>query len=154
MIAPLHHQAEGERRKLDALALLAHRREAVVRRAQRALLAVLLEAGSATVDDIRAMVELPPLVGPKVFGAVPTALVRARIIYRDGYAPTSRPTAHARPVSVWRLADREKALTWLGEHPHPGDDYQARGVQGVLFPLDPTNDAGAAVAAAAPDEEF
>jgi len=48
--------AEGERRKADALAVLADRREALVRRAQRALLAVLLETDAATADDVRQLV--------------------------------------------------------------------------------------------------
>jgi hypothetical protein len=147
----------GEERKANALALLADRREGVVRRAQRALLTVLLEAGSATADDVRELVELPPGVGPKCFGAVPLPLARAGIIYREGYAPTSRPTAHARPLSVWRLADRNKALRWLADHsdlPDPADDDRAAGAQSFLFSIHPRNDAGAAVAAAAPVQEF
>jgi hypothetical protein len=137
--------ADGEALKADALARLADRREAVVRRAQRALLTVLLETESATMDTARDLVELPAGVGPKCFGAVPTALARARIIYRDGYAPTCRPAAHARPLSVWRLADRERALLWLADHPDlldAGDDRAPSGSgggghQGVLFPAHP-----------------
>jgi hypothetical protein len=144
---------EGERRKLDAFATLTTNRETVIRRAQRALLTVLLETGSATADDIRRLVELPRGIGPKCFGAVPLPLVRAGIIQADGYAKTCRPTAHARPLTIWRLADRGKALRWLADHHDLDEDDGAAGAQGVLFPLNPTNEPGAAVAAAAPGME-
>ena len=150
--------ADGEERKANALALLADRRARYVRRGQRALLTALLTTGAATADAVRDAVNLPPSIDPVCLGAVPTALVRARIIYRDGYAPTSRPTAHARPLSVWRLADRDKALQWLACHPDLEDTFEHSEVgtasQRVLFPLHPINELGAAVAAAAPVQEF
>lgn len=128
---------EGERRKADALALLADRRAVYVRRGQRALLAALLAMDTATADDVRDAVELPAGIAPVCLGAVPSALARARIIGRDGYVLTCRPTAHARPVSVWRLLDRAAALRWLADHPDlpdPGDDDQATAKrQTVLF---------------------
>jgi hypothetical protein len=148
---------EGERRKGDALALLADYREAVIRRAQRALLAVLLETGSATADHVRQHVNLPPGIGPKCFGAVPLPLARAGIIRADGYAKTCRPTAHARPLTVWLLADRAAAERWLTTHPDtpdPADADQDAGPQGVLFPLHPTNEPSAAAATAAPGTEY
>jgi hypothetical protein len=142
---------EGERRKQDAFATLTANREAVIRRAQRALLTVLLETGSATADDVRKLVELPLGIGPKCFGAVPLPLARAGIIFRDGYTPTSRPTAHARPLSIWRLADREAALRWLADHldlPDPADaKKETSDAQGRLFPIT-TNEPTPAVAAA------
>lgn len=144
-------RAAGEARKLDALALLADRREAVVRRAQRALLAVLLEAGSATVDDVRAAVELPAGVGPKCFGAAPGMLARAGIIRAAGFAKTCRPTAHARPVTVWQLADRAAAVRWLTDHPdRPDADQDAPAVQGMLFNPYQETAAPAGTAAGAP----
>jgi hypothetical protein len=156
MMSQSHDQAEGERRKDEALDLLAHCREAVVRRAQHALLAVLLETGSATADDVRERVELPPGVGPKCFGAVPLPLVRAGIIRADGYAKTCRPTAHARPLTVWLLADRVAAVQWLSDHPDLEDTFaqsEAAVVsQGLLFPIT-TNEPGAAAATAAPGME-
>ena len=94
-------EAEGERRKLDALSLLAAHRETVIRRAQRALLTILLESETATADDVRDAVELPPGIGPKCFGAVPLPLARAGIIQAHGYAKTRRPVGHARPLTVW-----------------------------------------------------
>lgn len=130
---------EGERRKLDALAVLADRREALVRRAQRALLAVLLGTDAATADDVRQLVELPADVNPKLFGTVPGPLARAGIIRADGFQKTSRPTAHARPLTVWTLADRAAAERWLATHherPHPVDDQSDR--QGTLFDFQET----------------
>jgi hypothetical protein len=130
----------GERRKADAFALLLARRETVVRRAQRALLTVLLETGSATADDVRELVELPPGIGPKCFGAAPGPLARAGVICAAGFAKTCRPVGHARPVTVWALADRPAAERWLQNHPDlsdPADINESEGVavarQGVLF---------------------
>lgn len=144
--------AEGERRKQAALDLLAVRREAVVRRAQRALLAVLLERGWATADDVRELVELPPGIDPKCFGVAPGPLARAGIILADGYSKTCRPTAHARPLTVWTLADRAAAERWLATHPELPDPDQADGLaeyqQGSLVSFQetatPTGDAAGA----------
>lgn len=108
---------EGERRRDAAHATLEARRRSFVRCGQRALLKTLLERDTATADDVRAAVELPPGIDPKCLGAVPGALVRAGIIIRDGYVPTARADAHARPVSVWRLIDRAAAEQWLIDHP-------------------------------------
>jgi hypothetical protein len=119
---------EGERRKLDAFAMLTTNRETVIRRAQRALLTVLLETGSATIDDVRELVELPPGVGPKCFGAAPGVLARAKIIRADGFAKTCRPIGHARPVTVWALADRTAAERWLRDHPDLPDADEGEGV--------------------------
>ncbi len=136
-------ECEGERRKADALAVLSTHREAVIRRAQRALLTVLLETGSATVDDVRELVELPPGVGPKCFGAAPGALARAKIVRADGFAKTCRPVGHARPVTVWALADRTAAERWLRNHPDmppPEESEGAAASQRVLFPTNTTNE--------------
>ena len=125
--------AEGERRKQDAFALLAATREVVIRRAQRALLTVLLETGSGTADDVRALVELPPGVNAKCFGAAPGPLARAGIISQAGFVKTNRPEAHARPLTLWELVDRVTAMRWLDSHPDlpdPGDDHDALCVTG------------------------
>ena len=69
-----HDWGNGKRRKADVLALLAGKREDVMCRAQRALLEVLLERGTATIDDVRQRITLPPAISPKCFGAVPGPL--------------------------------------------------------------------------------
>ena len=131
--------AESERLKADALTLLETRREAVIRRGQRALLDTLLCSGVATADDVRDLVELPPGIGPKCFGAVPPPLARAGIIRANGFSKTCRPTAHARPLTVWILADRDAAVRWLRNHPDLPDPIDqsegAAGSQRVLFPF-------------------
>jgi hypothetical protein len=145
--------AEGERRMADAFAVLAANREAVIRQAQHALLTTLIETGSATADDVKELVELPPGINAKCFGAAPGPLARAKSICADGYAKTCRPEAHARLVTVWRLANPEAAERWLREHPEPltaAHADQGGDAQRCLFPLDPANEAGATVAAAAP----
>jgi len=118
-------QESGENRKLDAHALLEARRELYVHRGRRALLVALLGGGDATADAVRDAVELPPAINPVCMGVVPGPLARASIIERVGFAESRRPDAHARPVSVWRLADRAAALAWLAAHPDCPDPTPA-----------------------------
>lgn len=127
---------DGAARRDDALAMLAELRELHVLRGRRALLAALLTHGTATADDVRAAVDLPARIDPVCLGAVPLPLVRAGIVARDGYRPTCRPTAHARPVAVWRLVDRAGAVRWLAEHPDQpddADDHQGDAAQTTLW---------------------
>lgn len=113
---------EGERRKNAALDLLAARREVFVRRGQRALLAVLLEgAPTATADDVRAAVELPPDLDPRLLGAVPRTLALAGIVRRVDFQKSCRPERHASFVGLWELADRQAAIEWLARNPEPPD---------------------------------
>ena len=109
----------GERLKQDALNALEKSRAYHVLRARRVLLERLLADGSATIDIVREAIELPEGIDPKLFGSVPGGLARAGIIERDGFTTTTRPTAHARPVSIWRLVDRAKAEAWLADNPVP-----------------------------------
>jgi hypothetical protein len=110
-------RSDGERRRDAAHDLHRRYRDTLIRRAQRVLLRTLLERGTATADDVRAGIDLPAGVDPVCLGAVPTPLARAGIIRRLGYAETTRPCAHARPVSVWELVDRAAAEAWLIAHP-------------------------------------
>jgi hypothetical protein len=126
-------RAEGERRRDAARSLLAERRAAVVRAGQRALLLRLLDAGTATADDVRDAVPLPPDIGPRCYGAVPTPLAEAGVIRAAGYQRTARPLAHARPVTVWALADRAAALAWLDAHPPLPDPEPATPAQLTLW---------------------
>lgn len=125
---------DGTARRDAALAMLAAERELYVLRGRRALLAALMANGTATADDVRAAVELPPGINPKCFGAVAVPLAKAGIIERVTYAATARPEAHARPVAVWRLADRAAAIAWLAAHPdRPDDADQDEAVQTSLW---------------------
>lgn len=126
---------ESERRRDAAHATLEARRHAIVRRGRRALLTVLLDRGTASVDDVRGSVDLPSDIDPVCFGAVPRSLARAGIIHRAGFVATSRPDAHARPVSIWRLVDRDAALQWLTEHPEIPEPPPSQEKAQRLLPL-------------------
>lgn len=81
-----------------------------------AMLRVLLDRGTCTMDDVRELVPVPYGVSPAAFGGVPHALFNAGIITRDGYRPTGRAEAKDRPVAVWRLVDRAAAECWIATH--------------------------------------
>lgn len=104
---------DGARRKLDALATLQARNAERIQAAQRAMVCVLLERGRATVDDVRAELGLADTQPSRWLGAVPGELRRKGIIRRAGFIETRRAVAHARPVSVWELADGAAARAWL-----------------------------------------
>ena len=112
---------EGERRKQGRLSLLRERRAVFVRRGQRALLARLLEAGTATADDVAAVVELPDDVDGRCLGAVPGALARLGVVRILDYRRSHRPTRHASVQAVWELVDRNAALRWLASNPDMPD---------------------------------
>jgi hypothetical protein len=108
---------DGEAPKRFALDLLENRREEIVGRARRALLSYLLEHGAGTIDRVRELVPVPPSINPKLFGAVPGPLALSGIIRPAGFTKTTRTAGHARPVTIWELADRAAALKWLATHP-------------------------------------
>lgn len=113
---------EGRRRRDAARARLRAHRARFILRGRRALLFRLLDVGAGTIDDVRLVVVLPPGLNPKLFGCVPDDLAEARIIERVGFTASTRPAAHARPVSVWRLVDRAAAEAWLVANPDVPDD--------------------------------
>src|SRR5271166_2792995 len=89
-------QREGERRKDAAHYLLESRREIYIRRARRALLLRLLEAGTATADDVAERIGLSPDgIDPRFLGTVPGPLARARLIRRAGFVSSTRPSRNA-----------------------------------------------------------
>jgi hypothetical protein len=125
-------RAEGERRKDASLDTLGARRERYVIAGRRALVKAMVANGTATADDVRDQVELPEGIDPKCFGSVPGPLARAGIAERVGFVTTTRPSAHARPISVWKIANFSKAEQWLREHPEP--DSERRVGQQTLWP--------------------
>ncbi|NLF07621.1 MAG: hypothetical protein GX594_06535 [Pirellulaceae bacterium] len=144
--------AEGERLKVDALTLLEARREVYVRRGRRAMLQTMLNGnGTATADDVRAAVELPPGMDPRCFGSVPGPLARAEIIRRAGFAKSARRERHASYILLWELADTDKAIRWLREHPEllAPDEREGAAVerQYVLFDQENTTPTAGTVGA-------
>jgi len=115
---------DGEARKRAAHRLLEAHRERLVRAARRAILRHLLDHGTATADDVRAAVPLPPGIDPTCFGPVPGLLAKARIIRAVGFQKTARAVANARQNRVWALVDDAAAVAWLAanpELPDPGE---------------------------------
>lgn len=97
------------------------------------MVGLLLEHGEATIDDVRARLQLPAGGSPKWLGAATSGLRVAGIARHDGYTASIRPEAHARPVSRWVLADRVAAMAWLAANPEPAAKAVAHW-QGELFP--------------------
>ena len=110
-------EAEGERRRDEALALHRARSAALIRNLQAAALRVALERGEVCADDVRALVPIPAGISPKVVGAAFRELADAGILSNTGtYRRSCRPAAHARPNPVWALADAAGASAWLAAH--------------------------------------
>jgi len=110
---------ESRQRKDEALANHEARRCYVLLHARHAFLNYLLETGTVTADDIRGKIEIPDGVNPVCLGSVPGLFARGLMIRRCGYVESTRPAAHARPLSVWELLNREKAEQWLTNNPLP-----------------------------------
>lgn len=105
--------ADGERRKLRALAAVGTRYGGEVLREQLVLVRLLLQRGTATIDDVRAVLGLPARCNARWLGAVAHGLRAAGLIRRAGFVETRRPEAHARPVSAWELVAVDAARAWL-----------------------------------------
>lgn len=88
----------------------------------------LLDRDTATIDDVRAAVPVPPGVNPKAFGAVPGPLAERRIIKAARYVKTGRAVGNKRPVTLWKLADRSAAAARLAAHPGLPDPAGPEGV--------------------------
>ncbi|NLF06430.1 MAG: hypothetical protein GX594_00405 [Pirellulaceae bacterium] len=131
--------AEGERLKADALAAIEARRQVYVRRGRRVMLQKMLDGdGTATADDVREAVKLPPGIDPRCLGSVPGAIAYLKLIRADGFVRSNRPERHASFIQVWRLADRAAAERWLVDHPDMIDAVAPVGCsQRSLFPTSP-----------------
>ena len=110
-------QQTGEELKTAAHQNLEVHREVYIRLARRTFLKVLLEFGTASIDDVRDLVKVPDSINPKFFGAVPGLFARLNIIEAQSMVRTRRRAAHARHITLWRLTDIEKAQEWLRTHP-------------------------------------
>jgi len=104
---------DGEARRDRALTLLRVRRAELIRECTAAALRVALDRGEVTADDVRDAVQIPPDISPKLVGCAFRDLAEAGILRRAGFRNSTRPAAHARPLSVWLLADVPGARTLL-----------------------------------------
>jgi hypothetical protein len=102
------HNAAAERK-------LKPRRQLYVRLCRYALIQRLLQRGTATLDDLLALRNLPVEFHPRVAGSIVGPLVRDGIIRRFDWTLPSLPGAPA--ISVWALTNIEKAKTWLLANP-------------------------------------
>jgi hypothetical protein len=107
---------ESEARRDSALSLLRIRRADVIRACTAAALRVACQRGEVCADDVRALVPIPADVSPKFVGVVFRDLADAGILRRAGFRNSTRPAAHARPLSVWQLANVRAAVSWLAAH--------------------------------------
>ncbi len=122
----LADQFEGEHRKTDALGRFEDHRKQLLLVGRRALITHALQHGTATADDVRDVVPVPPGVNPKAYGAVPRALAKLGIIEACGFRRTARAAGHARPVMLWRIMDTSAAMRWLADHPDPFCDVKSQ----------------------------
>lgn len=105
--------AEGQAQRDAALTLLRARRAGLVRACTAAALRVALDRGEVSADDVRAAVPIPADISPKLVGVVFRDLADAGILRRSGFRNSTRPAAHARPLSVWSLTDAAAATAHL-----------------------------------------
>ena len=117
ILPPIDNAGEGEARRDAALNRLRARRADLIRECTAAALRVALDRGEVCADDVRAVVPIPADISPKFVGVVFRDLADAGILRRAGFRNSTRPAAHARPLSLWRLADADAALAWLDAHP-------------------------------------
>lgn len=117
ILSLIDNAGEGEARRDAALNLLRVRRAELIRECTAAALRVVLDRGEVCADDVRAIVPTPADISPKLVGCVFRDLADAGILRRAGFQNSTRPAAHARPLSLWRLADDATAFAWLAAHP-------------------------------------
>jgi hypothetical protein len=104
---------DGETLRDEAMLTLYVHHGHKVLHAQRMFVGLLLERGQATVDDLHAALGQLADGNPRRLGAAMHGLRRAGLIRRLAFVETGRRVAHARPVSVWQLANADAARAWL-----------------------------------------
>ncbi len=111
--------------KQQVLEFFENSREAIIRRARRLFLNVLLNSptGICSADAISDALAIHK-AAKRLLGAVPGPFAKAGLIERIGYIASTRPEAHARPISLWKLIDREGASQWLLTHPELSDECE------------------------------
>lgn len=108
--------AEAIRRREAAIERHQRRRPWRILAAQAALLRLLLDRDTASVEDLRDVCAVTNGHDARWLGAVPRELRVRGIISHAGYHAGRRPESHGRPLSSWRIIDRPAALEWLAAH--------------------------------------
>lgn len=80
-------------------------RAAVIAAAQSAMLDVLRTHPTASADDIRPHVIIPPHVHPSIIGNAIQGLRRDGVIVPESIIATSRPVGHSHLMRRWQLAE-------------------------------------------------
>src|SRR5262245_60654873 len=132
---------EGERLRHEALQLLCHCRAVLLRRVQRAFLALLLDSGLSTIDPVRAAVPIPAGTDPRLIGAAVRQLAEWELIRRAGLSCSVRLEACGRDLSLWASADRAAALACMTTHPDLPDLDTDESVQCALWDCQSTDKA-------------
>jgi hypothetical protein len=109
--------AEGQRLRDKALDRLTTHRPYLVRLAARLIVELVLCGFQVSADDIHNRMRLPTTYRAKWIGSPFKTLAAAGVIRRTGFAPSERPVNHGRLLSVWQIADPDKARTWLRDNP-------------------------------------
>ena len=104
---------DGEHLRDEAHGQLRAHRQHLIRAGEQVLMRKIIETGSATIDDVRAVVPCPPGIDPRFFGAIPGPLAKCGAIKPIGITRTKREVAHARLLIKWGLGDLSKALVVL-----------------------------------------
>ena len=112
-LPPIGDFDKGKSLRDAALNRLRTRRADLIRECTAAALRVALDRGEVCADDVRVVVPIPADISPKFVGVVFRDLADAGILRRAGFRNSTRPAAHARPLSLWRLADADADLAAL-----------------------------------------
>lgn len=113
--------AEGQRLRDKALDRLAAHRPYLVRLAARLIVELVLCGFQVSADDVHKRLRLPTTYRAKWIGSPFKTLAAADVIRRTGFAPSQRPVNHGRLLSVWKIADPDKARAWLRDNPELPD---------------------------------
>ena len=98
MLADLAAGREIRDRQLD---LFEQRDHHFLARCRALAVLVCKERGEVSINDIRAIIEVPPGVHPSVLGAV----FRTKQFVKIGLVEANHPQAHARVVRVYQLQE-------------------------------------------------
>jgi hypothetical protein len=104
---------EGEALRDAALDCLPERRRGLILECTVAAPRDALQSGFVCADGVHPLVTIPPGISAKFLGVVFRNLADAGIIRLHGYRKSTRRSADASPLSVWRLADAPAAMARL-----------------------------------------